>query len=195
MKQLTGGDTIRARRMREDFWQFQPTHTVLLGTNRKPHVRGTDHAIWRRLALVPFTVRFWDADKGETGPDELNSDKGLKAKLEAERPGILAWLVRGCGQWQRQGLDLPESVKAATKEYRSGEDIIWQFVTDCCLTMGPVRVKFSELYDVLRRWCDNCGEHCPTRKRVATWLKDQGYDSQKSGVRWYSGIGLKAEMD
>jgi hypothetical protein len=55
-KELTGGDTIKARRMREDFWSFKPQHTVVLVTNHKPRVAGTDHAMWRRLTLVPFTT-------------------------------------------------------------------------------------------------------------------------------------------
>ena len=69
---------------------------VALVTNHKPKVRGTDHAIWRRLALIPFNVRFWDAAKGESGPLELQADKGLKATLQAELGGILRWLVDGC---------------------------------------------------------------------------------------------------
>lgn len=71
VKSLTGGDTIRARRMKENFWEFKPTHKIVLLTNHKPVVRGQDHAIWRRLRLVPFVKQFWDGEKGETGPDEL----------------------------------------------------------------------------------------------------------------------------
>ncbi len=91
VKQLTGSDKITARRMREDFWQFDPTHKVLLATNHKPEVRGTDHAIWRRLRLIPFDVVI---------PDE-HQDKDLPLKLEAERAGILAWAVQGCLAWGR----------------------------------------------------------------------------------------------
>lgn len=56
LKQLTGGDTIKARRMGEDFWSFRPTHKFWVAANHKPTVRGSDYAVWRRLLLVPFTV-------------------------------------------------------------------------------------------------------------------------------------------
>jgi P4 family phage/plasmid primase-like protien len=89
VKQLTGGDRIKARRMREDFWEFAPTHKVFLAANHKPVVRGTDHAIWRRIKLVPFDVVI---PKGE-------QDSRLPKKLRAELPGILAWAVHGCLEW------------------------------------------------------------------------------------------------
>jgi hypothetical protein len=86
VNELTGGDRIRARRMREDFWEFDPTHKFLMATNHKPKIRGNDYGIWRRLKLVPFVVTF--------PPDQ--QDKELGAKLRTEDEGILAWLVRGC---------------------------------------------------------------------------------------------------
>ena len=91
LKELSGGDKVRARRMREDFWEFDPTHKIVLAANHKPFVRGTDHGIWRRLRLVPFTV---------TIPDD-EQDKQLPVKLVAEYAGILAWAVQGCLEWQR----------------------------------------------------------------------------------------------
>src|SRR5262245_11504483 len=94
VKELTGGDRIRARRMREDFWEFSPTHTLMMGTNHKPKIRGTDRGIWRRIRLVPFTVTV----------DSLQEDRAMPEKLLAERPGILAWCVRGSLDWQARGL-------------------------------------------------------------------------------------------
>ena len=106
VKMLTGGERIRARRMREDFWEFQPTHTPFLATNYKPVVRGSDHGIWRRLKLIPFTATFVDpAERGEH-PDAPLKDKSLPQKLKAESPGILRWIVDGCIAWQRQGLNV-----------------------------------------------------------------------------------------
>ena len=105
--------------MREDFWQFNPTHTIFLATNHKPEIRGTDHSIWRRIRLVPFNV---------TIPDE-QQDRQLPEKLRAEYPGILAWAVRGCLDWQRHGLGIPEEIKHATQNYRSEMDIIGTFWT------------------------------------------------------------------
>ena len=130
VKQLTGGDVISARRMREDFWTFSPSHKLILCTNHKPRVRGTDHAIWRRLVLVPFDQKFWNPAAGETGPPELMQDKELPAKLKAEREGILAWMVQGCLAWQHGGLQIPEAVRTATSEYRSENDTLGRFVTN-----------------------------------------------------------------
>src|SRR5690606_27269542 len=118
VKELCGGDTVKARRMREDFWSFKPSHTLMLVTNHKPVVKGTDNGIWRRLRLIPFNQRFWDPNRGESGPPELQADSRLKDKLRPELAGIVAWLVRGCIEWQREGLGQPDEVTAATAEYR-----------------------------------------------------------------------------
>src|SRR5215213_6238174 len=108
VKQLTGRDPIKARRMREDFWQFDPPHTLFLATNHRPEVKGTDYAIWRRLKLVPFEITIPGAEQ----------DKGLPEKLREELPGILARIVRGCREWQREwqrdGLGEPAEVRSAT---------------------------------------------------------------------------------
>jgi putative DNA primase/helicase len=107
VKHLTGGDRIRARRMREDFWEFDPTHTLFLATNHRPEIRGTDHAIWRRIKLVPFDV---------TIPDK-RQDTALLDKLREELPGVLAWAVRGHAAWLESGLGEPEEIRAATASY------------------------------------------------------------------------------
>jgi putative DNA primase/helicase len=86
VKQLTGGDRVKARRMRENFWEFEPTHTVFMAVNHKPIVKGTDLGIWRRIRLIPFTETIAPADQ----------DKQLPEKLRAELPGVLAWAVEGC---------------------------------------------------------------------------------------------------
>jgi putative DNA primase/helicase len=193
VKQLTGGDRITARRMREDFWEFDPTHKILMATNHRPRVRGTDHAIWRRLVLVPFTRTFWNPDKGESGPEELRQDKTIPEKLRANAEGILAWMVRGCLEWQRGGLRIPESVRDATAEYRSASDTVGRFLGDCCLVNESVRVKFSDLYGALESWCQECGDTLPTRRFVGEWLTEHGFKNRHSGGRWYLGLALKAD--
>lgn len=191
VKSLTGGDKVRARRMRENFWQFSPTHKLVLCTNHRPKVRGTDHAIWRRLVLIPFLKTYWNPDKGETGPDELRQDKALPAKLKAESEGVLAWAVRGCLDWQRGGLRIPDSVRAATAEYRSEEDVLGRFACECCLTRPDHKVKFSDLYEALEAYCGESGDKPPTKKALGVYLKDHGFASRQSGSRWYDGLKLK----
>src|SRR5215218_11171243 len=114
VKSLTGGDKVRARRMRQDFWQFHPTHTAFLCTNHKPEIRGTDNAIWRRIRLIPFT---------ETLPP-AEQDKKLPEKLRSELSGILAWCVEGCLEWRREDLQAPDEVRRATGEYRAEMDVL-----------------------------------------------------------------------
>jgi putative DNA primase/helicase len=90
VKQLTGGDRISARRMRENPWNFWPTHTIFMATNHKPEIRSTDNAIWNRIKLIPFTVSI---------PKD-QQDRELPAKLRTELTGILTWAVRGHSEWQ-----------------------------------------------------------------------------------------------
>ena len=101
IKMLTGGNTINARKMRQDEFVFQPTHKLVMETNHKPRVRGTDEGIWRRILLVPFVVTVPEADR----------DPRLTEKLKAEAVGILRWAVEGCLEWQRRGLDPPPAVR------------------------------------------------------------------------------------
>jgi P4 family phage/plasmid primase-like protien len=193
LKQLTGGDRIKARRMREDFWEFEPTHKLLMVTNHLPRVRGDDPAIWRRLLLVPFGQRFWNPDGGETGPEELRQDKDLQAKLRAEREGILAWLVHGCLEWQRIGLSPPPEVQAATQDYKSREDRIGAFLEECCTVSPTHRVRAGVLFEVYKAWCDRLAETPYTGTRFGTLISQRFEKGRKNGV-WYMGIGLREAM-
>ncbi len=188
VKELTGGDRIRARRMREDFWEFAPTHKVILCTNHKPKIRGTDHAIWRRIRLIPFTV---------TIPEE-RKDKAMPEKLRAELPGVLAWMVRGCLDWQRRGLGTPEEVKAATAHYRSEQDLLAGFLDECCVSGdSSYRCKASDLYDRFKAWCEASGEakgsEIPTRRKVGEALVERNFERYTSNGTWYRGLALRQE--
>lgn len=195
VKQLTGGDTIRARRMREDFWEFRPTHKLVLLTNHKPQVRGQDHAIWRRLRLVPFVKRFWDEDKGESGPPELKADKTLSKRLKGMREAILAWAVEGCLQWQSDGLGMSQAMRDATAEYKSESDVIGRFVHECCLRNEHMKVRGSALNEALGKFCEETGDKQPNPKDVSRWMTDQGIEKKHSGGIWYLGIGLKYDSE
>jgi len=191
LKELTGGDTIKARRMREDFWEFDPSHTFVMLTNHRPVVRGTDHGIWRRLCLVPFAQTFWDADRGETGDPELRADKRLREKLRAEYPGILRWLVDGCLQWQRSGLREPDEVRSATEEYRSSQDTLGAFIADCCVTGKAYTAKASAVYAAYVHWCQENGEHELNHRRFGDAISERGIERRKSNGIWYDGLGLE----
>ena len=180
VKQLTGGDKVKARYMRQDFFEFDPTHKLILVANHKPVIRGTDHAIWRRICLVPFAVTIPDAEQ----------DKTLPAKLAAELPGILAWAVRGCLQWQRFGLDVPETVKAATETYRNESDTLGCFLSECTEEGETYQAKAGELYSAYGTWCDQNGEKAVTSKTFATQLAERGFDKYKSNYVYYIGLEL-----
>lgn len=191
VKQLTGGENIRARRMREDFWQFNPTHKLFLCTNHKPRIRGTDHAIWRRIRLIPFSVKFWNPDKGESGPAELRQDKRLPEKLESELPGILAWAVQGCLEWQAHGLGMPDEVNAATAAYQIEQDVLGEWLADCCLTGTSLyKAKSSDLYADYRRWCEAHGEHPINNRQFGSALSERGFERFTNNGTWYHGVGL-----
>ena len=197
VKQLTGSDKIVARRMREDFWTFTPTHKLGLMTNHKPRINGNDHGIWRRLVMIPFLQKFWNPAKGESGPEELRRDETLSARLHGCLPGVLAWIVAGSVEWHRNGLQLSPEVLAATKDYQSSQDIMGRFVEECCETSLPaIKVKFSRLYNCLEKWCDDSGENRPSRKAFGNWLVANGKERHPSnGETWYLGIEVRPDFD
>jgi putative DNA primase/helicase len=175
VKMLTGGEKIMARRMREDFWEFSPSHKLVLCTNHKPIVAGQDHGIWRRLLLVPFTQRF----------EGQRIDKALPDKLRTEAAGVLAWLVRGCMDWQRVGLNPPAIVTNATTAYRTKEDVLGRFIDDECQQGPNVSVTFASLFAKLETWSRDNGDDCPTKKSFGTWLAENGFErSRSNGVVW-----------
>ncbi len=188
VKQVSGGDQITARGMREDFWSFPPTHKVIMATNHRPAIKGTDHAIWRRIRLVPFTVRI---------PDE-RQDKGLSKKLQAEAPAILRWLVAGCLAWQRDGLGLPEQVKAATEEYRASEDVLGSFIENCCVVESHASCPATQLFEAYR---DYSGDRETTQTKFGCMLGERGLHSDRytagkhKGRKGWWGIGLQAESE
>jgi putative DNA primase/helicase len=200
VKRLTGNDRISTRRMREDFWEFDPTHKLILMTNHKPRLtRGGDPAIWGRLKLIPFTVRFWDPAKpvepGEERPAHLKADKELKEKLKSEYPGILAWLVRGCLRWQAEGLDIPKRVVEATATYKAEQDQVGNFIDEVCLTGEAFRVDGARLYVLFKAWIESSGERSVMTKRdfFAALRQRPGIESYTNNGVWFRGLCPREE--
>ncbi len=184
VKELTGGDRQRVRRLYENYWSFDPTHKLVLCTNHRPSVRGRDHGIWRRLLLVPFEVVIPDASQ----------DKKLPEKLKAELPGILAWCVRGCLSWQQEGLRPPQSIRSATSDYKDSEDVIGQFVEERCVVGPDKKIKASEFVKAQNEWAKDNGERAVTQKDAKAWInenKHRGFRRKKSGPIWYCGLELE----
>jgi P4 family phage/plasmid primase-like protien len=185
VKELTGGDSIRARRMRENPWEFDPSHTIVMATNHKPVVRGSDNGIWRRMRLVPFLVTV----------DGATADTEIPSKLKAEAAGILAWCVRGCVAWQQIGLSEPESVAEATAEYRAEQDIIGAFLDERAVLNPSMRTRCGEVYSAYQSWADGAGERPMTLQAFGSAMRRRGVETRTSNGKWYVGVGIRQPDD
>jgi putative DNA primase/helicase len=184
VKRLTGGDRIKARRMREDFWSFDPSHTFVMATNHRPLVTGTDEGIWRRLRLVPWDVVI---------PAE-ERDEELADKLSLELDVILSWLIAGYRDWKEHGLGEPGTVLKATKDFRDQSDVLGRFITDRCLTGQHYHAGSTDLFTAWSKWCAAEGQDPGTQTAFATDLQNKGFDNYTlHGRRRWRGIGLAAE--
>ncbi len=187
VKALTGSDTIAARFLYSEAFEFVPQFKLFLAANSKPIIRGTDNAIWRRIRLVPFAV---------TIPPE-EQDKKLPEKLRAELPGILAWAVQGCLTWQKCGLDAPPEVLGATQEYKAEMDVIGLFLGECCIENANVSARASHLYAAYTGWCDTSGERPLSQKAFGARLTERGFRRYRGGTGSYcwAGVGLLAAQE
>jgi putative DNA primase/helicase len=173
IKDLTGQDTITARFMKAEWFDFAPTHKLWLSTNHKPEIRGTDAAIWRRIRLVPWAVTIPPAEQ----------DKKLPIALRHELAGILAWVVRGCLLWRREGLQAPDEVRKATGEYRAEMDVLAGFLVECCeLDTGHWEYA-KDLYECYKRWCDENGERPEPQRKFGGRLGERGFQRDRGGSR------------
>jgi putative DNA primase/helicase len=187
VKELTGGDTIKARRMREDFWSFAATHKLWLAGNHKPAILGTDHGIWRRIKLIPFEVVI----------PEDRQDKHLKDKLAGELPGILNWALAGCLEWQRGGMQEPPIVSNATQSYQAESDEVGQFIVDRCEIGKDFDASAADLWEAFQRdapdskltqtaFADRLRHHGCSNRDPAT-----GKVYRPRGIRSWKGLRLR----
>jgi P4 family phage/plasmid primase-like protien len=179
IKTLTGGDPVRVRFMRQDFFEYMPAFKLVIAGNHKPGLSSVNEAIRRRFHLVPFTVTI------------SKPDRYLPDKLRTEWPGILAWMIEGCLAWQRDGLNPPVVVREATEAYLGEEDAIAQWVEESCLIGKEQRGVGADLWRSWTRWAEANKEPPGTRKAFAEAMATHGYTRDKSqGMRGYAGIGL-----
>lgn len=182
IKEITGGDRVSARFMRQDFFTYVPNYKLVIAGNHKPALRNIDEAMRRRLHLLPFTL---------TIPPQ-SRDKQLPEKLLAERDGILAWAVRGCLAWQQQGLQPPPCVQEATDEYFEAEDALGQWIEERCLLSRNQRTGVSDLYADWREWAERAGEFVGSIKRFSDALETRRFEKTRtSAARQFIGIALR----
>ena len=183
IKEITGGDRVSARFMRQDFFTYLPQFKLVIAGNHKPAIRNIDEAMRRRLHLIPFTI---------TVPPEKR-DKELQARLLTERHGIFAWGVEGCLAWQREGLKPPQCVLDATDEYFEAEDALGRWLDERCVRESGARALTAELFSDWKQWAEAAGEFMGSQRRFSDLLLTRGLEKWRNafGVRGFQGIGLK----
>lgn len=182
IKDLTGGDTLSARFMRAEWFEFEPTFKIWLATNHRPIIRGTDDAIWDRIRLIPFTVSI--------PPDERIPRSRLMEKLTPELPGILAWLVQGARDWVRFGLGTPQEVQEATNRYRAESDVVGGFLSECCTVSKKAQAPARGLYAAYVKWAEDNGERAISQTRFGTRLNERGFQRERDGMGRYVWLGI-----
>jgi len=183
LKSLTGDETMSARFMRQDFFEFNMTHKHVIVGNFKPRLRGGDPAMARRLLLVPFEAKF-EGDR---------RDKLMPAKLQAEAPAILGWMIRGAVKWHDNGLLPPERVRAASAEYLAEHDDLALWADECCIRSGDGRA--SDLYASFSLWKQSRGEHASSMTSWGSRVAGlPGLSKRKShGTAVYTGLSLRSD--
>jgi putative DNA primase/helicase len=193
LKQLTGGDPVNARFLHQNSFTFVPTFKLFVAANHLPKVRGTEHAIWRRLRLIPFAATF-DNDSDARARGALPCDEQLLDKLMGELPGVLAWMVQGCLMWQRDGLGMPPAVREATNHYRSSQDVVADFIADRCIEASNASVGATDLYAAYRAWASANGERQLSQREFGDRLTERHIPVTVRGRRrtkYRLGIALK----
>jgi putative DNA primase/helicase len=189
VKQLTGGDTMTARFLYKESFEFNPELKLWLVGNHKPRITGTDNATWRRVLMIPFNVTIPPAKR----------DTELPNKLIAELPGILAWAVRGCLAWQKDRLQPPAIVTTATEAYRNEQDVIGGWLSECCIQEPNVWAPSKALLDSYHAYSDDTKL---SARELGRRLAERGFvqELRRSGkgkavARGWKGLRLSDMLD
>ncbi len=185
VKAITGEDPITARYHYKEFSTFYPTCKLVLTGNHRPRIRGTDHAMWRRVLLVPWPVTV------------TTRNKNLRRHLREELPGILRWAVEGCLAWQREGLCAPRVVRAAVEEYREAEDHVGRFIADRCQLGSDLVISSKDLRSAYGAWAEEDGENVLSAKAFGSRLTTRGLTPVKdvAGLRGRGWRGITVATD
>jgi len=192
LKRLTGNARIKARFMRQDYFEFERTHKMILVTNNRPKISEPTGAVWRRIRLIPFNVII--------PPDE--QDKTLVEKLKTEWPGILNWALAGCLAWQREGLQFPAEVMGATDNYQQEQDVLAEFIDECCTLSPHAFITRKNLFSSYQNWATTIHDRFPLERNALyeRIRRREGISEGQKRIngcpeRGYSGIGLRQPED
>ena len=193
IKEVTGERTITVRSLHKDPFQFRPQFKLWLATNHKPEIRGTDEGIWRRIMLIPFNAKFYNAEDPNAPIEGPFKDKDMLEKLEAEAKGILAWAVRGAVAWNKNGLQVPDEVREATEDYRTEMDVIGAFLEENTERGDRKKVACSILYENYKHWCTDAGCCAFSKSKFGRRLYERGIQkgTMPNGSKAYVWITLK----
>ena len=192
VKQITGGDKVSARKMFHEFFEFTPQCKLWIATNNKPKVSGSDGAIWDRIRLLPFNIKF--VPEKELIEGQRIRDNELMDKLLGELPGILAWMVRGCTEWQRHGLPPAVAITEAAEDYRASQDSVQGFVDQCCDASHGMTCAVKDLFAAYEIWCAENDEEALSKKAFGINLDERGYPAGRNGrMRFRKRLDLKGE--
>ena len=174
--------------MRQDYFDYVPQFTLFIAGNHQPSFRGIDEAIRARVVLVPFTQTIPAAER----------DPELPHKLRAEWPNILRWMITGAVKWQEQGLNVPESVQAASDEYLESEDTLGEFISEHLDMVGMGSVKVADMFERFTQWQKASGiSPTWTKRAMSQALRERGFSSTQlnSTARGFKGVMLKPAPD
>jgi len=179
IKSFTGGDKVTGRPLYGSWVEFVPVGKIVLTTNNRPEIRGSDDGIWRRIREIPFNRQFREAEQ----------DRELMSALRQELPGILNWAIEGCLLWQAEGLKAPASVAASISAYRSEMDTVVGFIEDECHQDPSQKSSVASLYEQYASWCKAQDKHPRTKVQFGTALKSQGYAQVRDSTgRYWQGL-------
>jgi len=197
VKALSAGDTVTARFLFGEYFDFPFTGKLWIATNHKPTITDHSKGMWDRMKLVPFTQTI--------SPEQVIKADDLIAQLMAEAPAILNWAVLGCRDYfELDGLDVPDVIRAEIDAYRREQDSNAQFIEERCQTYEQAKIQFendyiipadfrvsnSDLYKAYMRFCDENGEFKRTHRRLTQNMNERGFKQMNSGGRYWEGIRL-----
>jgi len=191
IKALTGGTKILARFLNKDFFEFMPQFTPMLSGNNKPAISGTDEGIWRRFLFVIWGVKIPEGER--MAPTEL------AARLDAERSGVLNWLIEGALLYLQHGLDhfTPPEAKAFAQDYRQERDNVGTFAEVAIVRVDPAencKIQAGDLYKAYLRWCEVNQIKPASNRSFGDRLSDLGFQKKRSNYFFYTDIRLKDDL-
>jgi P4 family phage/plasmid primase-like protien len=204
LKEITGGDRLKARNLYEGYFEFNPTHKLQIFTNNEPRITGQDRGIWRRLFLMNYDVKYGRPHEIAAGVAQELQDDELSAKLAVEAEGILAWLVEGAREWYAEGLKPPPAVVAATQDYKARQDNVGQFLAERTIrdpeAKTPLTGGAGSLYGAYKGWAEEmgCGQlgrgkFVKALQRSAPYISDAKWNEKGRQYRGFKGLRLTQE--